>query len=234
DIAAEILESIFQKYDKSIPIICHLDGGYLKALERANEQLNRKVFYTEIADHLTSRDSLRFLEGSIREALDNSSLEGYSGENNILYKTWERKISKIVDYQFGKGEGRKLIGEGIKTRKNHRINQITIFEKKSNIKLGTLKKETGNIQLTIEGASKLVPFDSNAKIIVFDGDKIRGNTLFRPGILDYYSEFSPKDSVIILNRSRSKVVAVGQMIVGSPYIKNTHRGRVAKIYEKIK
>ena len=154
------------------------------------------------------------------------------GDNR--FKTWTRKCIKIADYQFGLGVGEKLFSNGVHARRNKRNTQIDLVDLKTREKLAVLKLEAGQILLTIKGAKKLEPFETNKNIIVFDGDKIQGNTLFRPGIIEFDSKIVPNSCVIILSNDKRNVIGVGQSIVGSNYIKKSKTGRVVDIYERIK
>ena len=84
----------------------------------------------------------------------------------------------------------------------------------------------------MSGAEKLLPFTKDLNFIIYDGDKIRGNTLFRPGISDYNPKLVPEDFVLIFNKDKENLIALGRLIVGSHYIKNSKTGKIVKIYEK--
>ncbi len=76
----------------------------------------------------------------------------------------------------------------------------------------------------------MAPF-SESNVIIFNDTKIIGNTLFRPGIIDYSLNLLPSNFVIILDNERKNIIGLGQLIVGSNYLKNSRTGRVARIYE---
>jgi predicted ribosome-associated RNA-binding protein Tma20 len=40
--------------------------------------------------------------------------------------------------------------------------------------------------------------------------------------------------VIILNKKRKNIIGIGELLVGSNFIKNSKAGRIVKIYEKTK
>jgi predicted RNA-binding protein len=117
-------------------------------------------------------------------------------------------------------------------RRNRTRTKIDIIEKKSNESIGIFDLNKGQIELTIFGAELLFPFNNNVNVLVFDGEKIRGNNLFRPGIIDFTPNILPQSNVFILNKNKQKIIAVGNAIIGSNNIKNIKRGIVAEIYEK--
>jgi len=79
----------------------------------------------------------------------------------------------------------------------------------------------------------MLPFSENSNYIVFDGQKIKGNTLFRPGILSFSLNLVPKDIVVIFDENKEKIIGLGSLIVGSNYIKNSKTGKIVNVYEKI-
>ena len=79
----------------------------------------------------------------------------------------------------------------------------------------------------------MLPFSENSNFIVFDGQKIKGNTLFRPGILSFSLNLVPKDTVVIFDENKEKIIGLGSLIVGSNYIKNSKTGKIVNVYEKI-
>ena len=235
NIAAEMLFELLKKFDEKIPIICHVEeGGYLEISKIASTKLQRTFFYSEIEERITSNKSLAYLGDLIKKNKDLFT----PNETRLIYskpiKTWTRKFIKILDYQFGCGSGSKLISNEIKLRTNRGKTQIELIEGKTQDKLGIFKHSSGFIELTLKGAQKISPFSNDSKTITFDGDKLRGNTLFRPGVLEYNLDLIPGENVILLDREKKNVIGVGNMIVGSNYLKNSKSGRIARIYERIK
>ena len=89
--------------------------------------------------------------------------------------------------------------------------------------------------MTIKGANKLAPFKNLcSNIIVFNNEKIKGTTLFRPGIFDFSLDLVPSNNVIILDNKKKKVIGVGRLIAGSNYIKNSKHGKIVEVYERAK
>ena len=76
------------------------------------------------------------------------------------------------------------------------------------------------------------PISIDSNTIVFDGQEIQGNTLFRPGILEFSPDLIPNNYVIIINKEKNRIIGSGLLTVGSKFIENSKTGRVAKINEK--
>lgn len=233
NITADMLIKLLKKFDKNIPIICHLEeGGYLEIVKRVSSKVQNLFYYSEIQERITSAESLQSLENLINENKDKFSFYEDVSKINYLTKTRIRKFIKILDYQFGPGSGSKIISNELKLRKNRNITRIELIDVKTQDLLGVYMYSSGFIELTLKGAKKMGPFSKNSKIIIFDGNKLIGNTLFRPGVLDFNSELIPNENVILLDREKKEIIGVGNMIVGSNFIKNSKTGRIAKIYER--
>ncbi|MEE9376979.1 MAG: DUF5591 domain-containing protein [Candidatus Lokiarchaeia archaeon] len=232
-ITAEMLIKLLEKYDKKIPILCHLKNGYLEIVKRASSKLPHNFFYSEIQDRTTSIKSLQSLEKLIKEYKNVFEVKNENLNKDYIPKTWSRKFVKILDYQFGIGSGNKINSNGLKPVHVKAYNQIGLRDLKTQEKLGVFKFSTGQIKLTITGLRRLIqsPSTINSHYIVFDGDEIQGNTLFRKGVLEYSSDLIPNGQVIIVNKERKKIIGSGELIVGSNFLKNSKNGRIAKIYE---
>lgn len=234
DIASKMLISLLKKYDERIPVLCHLkDSGYLKIVEEARQILKNRFFFTDVERNLTTKESLMSLEKQIESLKDLLGGEKHIPENKNFLKTLTRKFIKIIDYQFGPGMGNKIYYNGIKTWKNKKNDQIKILDLKNREKLGNFNSKTGQIELNLNGAKRLLPLREKKNLIVFDGQKIKGNTLFRPGIINFSQYFVPKDLALIFDKQEEQLIGVGSLIVGSNYIKNSKTGKVLNVYEKV-
>ena len=233
-ISAKMLIKLLKKYNEEIPIICHLkEDGYSSIIDIAVKELKHQFYFSNIDNDLTSNYSLKSLEEIVIAVKDKFKREKDSISNTSLTNTWLRKLIKIADYQYGVDSGIKLFAEGIKTRKNRIGTKFEIYKAKNNEFLGVFDFRKGQIELSINGASLLFPFNGNENFIIFDGEIITGSNLFRPGIVDYSSNIIPNSNVFILDKSRQHVIAVGNSIIGSNNIRNTKKGIVAAIYEKL-
>lgn len=235
-ITSKMLLDLLNKYDKSIPIICHLEGESLDIAKKITTSLTNNFFISVVNENPTSNESLTMLEKLIQEHKNDYKPKKDLSKDNYLSKSWIRKFICILDYQFGTGSGIKIIKNGLrlkKTKSNQQINLIDINTKEN---LGSFITSTGQISLSITGMNRLdqTPFSIDSNLIVFDGKNIRGNNLFRAGILDYSLNLIPESYVRIIDKDRINIIGVGKLIVGTNFIKNSKTGRIVEIYEKKK
>jgi len=232
-IASNMLVKLINKYNSNIPVITHLpEGDYQEIVKRALQNLDNEFYFTNIQRNLTSSGSLKSLEELINKLKDQYFPHVQISTN--LLKTWTRKFVKIADYQFWEGFGVQLFSEGIKTKRNKINSQIGIFNMNDNKLIGKFLPKTGQLELTLKGVEKVSPHDITSNFLVFNGINITGNTLFRPGVVEYSPHLRPMDHVFILDEYKNEIIGLGQMIVGSKYLEKSKTGRVANIYEKIK
>jgi archaeosine synthase len=231
DITSYMFIKLIEKFNSKIPIICHLDKTYLDIVKGALEKLPHNFAFSEITDNITSRNSLQSLEDLIIEFKNmyNPDINFLKSENYT--KTWIRKFIKILDYQFGKGTGINVISDGLKPIRIKYGDQIELIDLKTKEKLGIFKFSTGQIELTILGFEKILKSKEllESNYVIFDGKDIQGNTLFRPGVIDYSLDLIPNNQVVILDKSKKKVLGSGELIVGSNFLKHSKSGRIAKI-----
>ncbi len=231
-IAARMLDDLLEKYDKDIPIICHLEKDYLKIIKETKAIHQRKMHFSEIKDKTISKESLQSLEGLIRKHEDHYSKNKIISENDHAIKSWTRKFVKILEYQFGIGSGNKLFSNGLNLKHDKNKTKIRLLDPITNKLLGVFKFSTGQIILTTTGTKRILPFLIKSNVIVFNGEKFSGNNLFRPGILEYSPGLIPLEQVIILNKEKNDVIGLGQMIVGAKFLEHTKTGKVVKIHER--
>ncbi|MFX0041687.1 MAG: DUF5591 domain-containing protein [Candidatus Hodarchaeota archaeon] len=234
NITVEMLIKMLNKYNNKIPIICHLEGGYLNIAKKAASKLQNNFIFSNIYGKATTKESIESLEKIIKEQKEVFTLNEHLPRKDFIAKSWIRKLVKILDYQFGPGSGDKVITSGIILKKNKASTRINLIDTNNNEEIGVFKFSTGQISLTLKGIKRitedLISIKSN--YVIFDGDKIKGNTLFRSGILDWSLDLIPNNHVIILDKMRNKIIGIGELLVGSNFIKNSKEGRIVKIYEK--
>jgi len=233
NITSEMLTKLVEKYDPNIPIICHLKNEYLEIVKRASSKLSHQFLFSEIFDNPTSKESLQSLEDLIMIIKDKFTPKRSHLKYKNYSKTWIRKFVKILDYQFGIKAGTNIISNGLKPIRMRFNDRIDLNDLKTHEKLGVFKSSTGQIELTINGLKRLIKSNHLIKsnFIVFDGDEFQGNTLFRAGVLDYSQDLIPNNQVIILDKTKNKILGSGMLIVGSNFIKNSKSGRIVKINE---
>jgi len=232
-ISQEMLTKILLMYDPEIPIICHLSGGaYHEIVNTVMSKLSHKVYFTEMVDKITSKNSLNSLENLL---IKYKNTFNTSGPIKSQYqKSWIRVFVKVLDYQFGKGIGIELFSNEVKVYPNKDKTHINIREAISRKNLGVFIKRSGQLELSIYGANKIKDLIKNSHFIIFDGENIGGNTLFRPGVINFSDDHKPGNFVFIWNQNKEEIIGIARMLVGSPYIKNSTTGPIAKIYEKMK
>jgi archaeosine synthase len=233
NITAEMLVKTINKYDKRIPILCHLKNGYLEIVKRASSKLPHNFIFSEIYGKTTSIESLQSLENLIKEYSTHFKTKK-KDLKEYFSKTWTRKFIKLLDYQFGIGSGVKIISNGLQPSRVRSNDQIDLKDLKTQEKLGVFRFSTGQVQLTITGIKRLFqsPHSIDSNYIVFDGEEINGNTLFRTGVLNYSSDLIPGNQVFILDKGKKNIIGSGELIAGSNFLKNSKSGRIAKINEK--
>jgi archaeosine synthase len=233
NISSEMLTRIIKKYDPNIPIICHLKNEYCDIINRAASKLPHKFIFSEISDKETSTESLQSLEKLIIEYKNKFNPKESNLKSDSYLKTWTRKFIKILDYQFGNNVGIKIISNGLKPKHNRSANQIELIDLKTQEKIGVFKYSTGQIELATLGLERFIQSvqSIDANFIVFDGEEIKGNTLFRAGVLDFSPDLIPNNQVVILDKRKKKIIGSGELIVGSNFIRNSKSGRIVRINE---
>jgi predicted RNA-binding protein (TIGR00451 family) len=203
-------------------------------MEEVSKNIDQKLYFTESDDNLTSKNALKSLEEKI-ETLKNSKIDVLNPSilQTLITNSWTRKFIKIADYQYGAGSGMKLFANGVKMRRNRTKTKIEIIDQKSNESIGKFDLNKGQIELTIAGAEQLFPYKSDGNYLVFDGEKVKGSNLFRPGVIEFSPNILPQSNIAILDKNKQKIIAVGNAIIGSNNIRNIKKGIVAEIYEKL-
>ncbi|MFX1571918.1 MAG: DUF5591 domain-containing protein [Promethearchaeota archaeon] len=234
NITANMLIKILEKYNNDIPIICHLKDEYYEIVKRVKSKLAHKFFFTTVSDKLTSKESLQSLEDLINEYKDIFKSKQQLKKGNCLTKSWIRKFNKILDYQFGIGSGMRVISQELTQIKLKSNGNVNLIDKKSKVLLGIFRSSTGQIDLTLKGINRLVktPYSIDSNTIVFDANFIRGNTLFRKGIIAFSRNLIPNNFTYVLNKDKNDIIGTGNLLVGSNFIKNSKTGRVVKINDK--
>ncbi|MHA1985944.1 MAG: DUF5591 domain-containing protein [Promethearchaeota archaeon] len=234
EITSDMLHHIITKYNEDIPIICHLEGDYLDIAEKVNSNIPHNFYFTKVDRRVTTNESLKSLESLVKQHISDFKALRTLPEKNYLSNTWIRKFIKILDYQFGGGSGLKIINDDLIPLKLNSNSQMNLIDLKTKEKLGIFKTSSGQISLTLKGLKRMaqVPFSIDSNIIVFDGQEIQGNTLFRQGVLDFSSNLISNNFVIIIDKEKKEIIGTGMLIVGSNFIRNSKTGRVVKISEK--
>lgn len=232
-IAQEMLTKILMKYDSKIPIICHLPSEeYLEIVNNALSTSPHKVYFSEVDNNVTSYKSLKSLEDLIIKCKDIFNI--ISSKKTHYHKSWIRKFVKILDYQFGKGIGTALFNNEVKVYPNKDKTQMNIRDVNSKEIIGVFIKKYGQLELSLSSSNKIKDLIKNTHFIIFNGETISGNTLFRPGVIEFSEDLKPNNIAFIWNPQKEEIIGIARMLVGSSNIKNSKNGPIAKIYEKMK
>ncbi|MCK4239629.1 MAG: DUF5591 domain-containing protein, partial [Candidatus Lokiarchaeota archaeon] len=233
-ITSDILIALLSKYPNAIPIIAHVEENYRSIIERAQKHLQFNIYYTDTSIGITNEKALISLEKMIGKFIGTFDVKEKTPILSKKTSSETRKISAIIDYYFGKNFSKEIITKNVKIIKHKNKDLQFVYDKNTNKLIGKFRQSTGQIFLTVKSVEDLLPLEKINNFIVFNGDLIKGNTIFRPGILEYGSDLQPNDLVVILNNSRDKVIGMGTMLVGTDFIKNSKTGRIVDIYESNK
>jgi predicted RNA-binding protein len=209
-------------------LLVHLDGGYLKAVEMIEGELNVPVQYTTKEYRTSSKEGLKALEKLISDLKITEAPYQDSRLNNL-------KV--LVDYQFESSIGNALFPNKIKIRTIHDNARIISA---ADTKQPILKENlhTGIIDLYKEGISRAWNAhleDSNIKLktVKFCDDILRGSTLFAPGIEGIIGDICVGDDVFIQAKN-GHLAGYGRAILPGKRMKGMRRGAAVEIIEKIK
>jgi len=233
-ITSDMLISFLSKYPNAIPIIAHVDSNYIPIIERAQEHLKLNIFYTDTSMGVTEKNSLILLQEMIEKFIGKFDVKEKTPILNKKTSSETRKISAIIDYYFGKDFSKEIITKNVKIIKHKNKDLQFVYDKNTNRLIGKFRQSTGQFLLTIKAVENLLPLDKIKNFIIFNGNLIKGTTIFKPGILEYGSDLQPNDTVIVLNNSKNKIIGMGTMLVGTDFIKNSKTGRIVDIYESNK
>ena len=137
-------------------------------------------------------------------------------------------LRTICDYQFGKGTGNILISDTVRIRGRKEIGlRVTLKEKH----FLTFRKSTGLLTLSIEAAKYLHGHFEN--VVKFDGDSIKGSTIFANAIKEAHSEIRINDEVIVVN-NQNEILATGVAYLPGKLLVSMNRGFGVKIRQKVK
>jgi archaeosine synthase len=233
-ITQKMLLKLIRKYDPEIPILSHLpEKGYSHIVHKVIKKVPNTIFFTQVNRSLISKDSLNDLQEKIRNLKNKYPTDKARLIEPNLSKTWFRKLSKIIDFEYGPNVGRLLLKGNIKIHKNRKAGLLEILDQDDKSLLGKFYEETGKVILSINAANRIGDLFKDRKFLVFNGEKISGSTLFRPGILEYSEDLIPGSSAIVWNETKDRIIAVVEMIVGGNFMNHAKSGRIAFIYEKL-
>ncbi len=197
-IGAKALWTILTKYPEDAPVIAHVSGGYYKIVKRAEGEMKQSIIYTTHDSSATSQDSLNTLSEVLKHIRDKGLLK--SQKPTTISDT----LSAVADFQFGSGARDLLVPK--ETRFKGKIyNMIMCFDQRA--QTCSFLGSTGSIILTLEGGRRIR--ELGRYWVRFEGDRIRGSSIFAMGVNQADPEIRPGDEVIVLDQN-DDVIAVGR------------------------
>ena len=143
-----------------------------------------------------------------------------------------QKIRNIADYQFGKGYGKVLFPDNVKTvfsKRTGRIRHIYL----QNARLATLRPTDGLFSLTIAGAKRILKGFKQPRLWVKVQRDIasfiaKGKSVFAKHIVDADEEVRPQEEVMVLDKN-GKLLAVGKAMLTGAEMKAFKRGVAVRV-----
>ncbi|MHA1882176.1 MAG: DUF5591 domain-containing protein [Candidatus Thorarchaeota archaeon] len=221
EIAAELLAKHLNKFNKDAVVIAHVAGGYQQIVRRAESLFSHKIIYTTNMESATSRIALDNLTLTLQELRIELSLKG--GRPTLLEDT----LHATADFQFGPGAGDLLVPTDAKVRGKVYGTILCQDEKEQ---LCAYIGSSGTLSLTLAGARKIATL--NRYWVRFEGDIVKGSTLFAIGIKEADDAIRPGDEVIVLDPNNN-VIAVGRSEMSGREMCDFDNGRAVSIRHKV-
>jgi len=221
NLLAHDIEQLLAKCSDSTVLVGYVKGVEREVLKNVCREQNRKIhLIDENITSLTSKEGLFQFQMLLKEKFE--SLPRLRINNQLEF------LRTICDYQFGKGTGNKLISDIVQIRGRKEIGlRVTLNGKH----LLTFRKSTGLLTLSIEAAKRL--HGHSANVVKFDGDSIRGSTIFANAIKEAHPEIRINDEVIIVN-NQNEIIATGVAYLPGKLLVRMERGFGVKIRQKVK
>ncbi|MHA1641594.1 MAG: DUF5591 domain-containing protein [Promethearchaeota archaeon] len=235
NITKNMLIEIIKMYDSKIPIICHVpEVGYAEIIRSAKPEISNPIYFTTIDNSVTSVKSLQSLYEMIIKFKDNYPLVKKNHDEKVKTLTLFRKINKILDFQFGKGIGCHILPKKIRIKPSKGKNFLDVYDKEKDVFIGRFYLDSGKFYPSLKIISSIKNLFKERSYLVFNGNKLSGTTLYRPGIKEFSDDLNPNSIAFLFDEYKENIIACVEMIVGSNFIKNSNTGRIARIYEKNK
>ncbi|MHA1772264.1 MAG: DUF5591 domain-containing protein [Candidatus Thorarchaeota archaeon] len=221
-IAAEALVTHMKKFPPDVVIVAHVTGGYAEVIRAAQEEIVQTIIYTVQEGSATSHEALNALADTLNDMSETLNLKG--GRPRLLEET----LRATADFQFGLGAGTLLVPDSARlTGKLYR----TVICRDHGEQLASYIAETGLLSLTLEGGRRLV--EHGKYWVRFDGDVLKGGSLFAVAVTEADPQIRPGDEVIVLNRN-DEVVGVGRSEMSGREMCDFTNGRAVSIRHRRK
>jgi len=151
-------------------------------------------------------------------------------ENSML-----RIVRAVADYQFGKGAGKALFPDTCKfiLSSTGRIRQIV----DGNVRIATMKAESGWFTLSIEGARRLhsyFPYPRLRVVIMNDVSEFiaRGKNAFAKHVVDVDESIRANDEVIVVDEN-DNLLATGKAILSAKEMLEMQKGVAVSVRQGV-
>ncbi len=220
-IAVRALTTHMGKFEESVVVVAHVSGGYLDIVKNAEDNLKQTLIYTSSNDRATSGASLDLLDETLRDMRE-LVLDGEHRRSDL-----EDTLRATADYQFGSGAGGLLIPEGAGLRGKLYRTVICQIDREQ---ICAYNAASGMLSLTLAGARRIA--DLGQSWIRFEGQEVKGGSIFAVGVKEADSGIRPGDEVIIIDRGEN-VVAVGRSEMSGSEMCEFEKGRAVTVRHKL-
>ncbi len=146
-----------------------------------------------------------------------------------------KAVRMMADYQFGKGAGRVLFPDTCRflLSSTGRVRQIL----DGNIRIATVKADSGWLTLSIEGARRLhshLRYPKMRVVVIDDVSEfvLKGRSVFAKHVVDVDDEIRAGDEVLVVNAS-DELLATGKAILSSFEMREMDRGVAVKVRQSV-
>ena len=148
----------------------------------------------------------------------------------------EERIVEVIDFQFGKGLGKKILGKNIEcifSEKTGRLRNIN----RNGRHILSLRPREGRFTLKKEGAIELhkqTKYPSNRVVVEEETAEFNkeGKSVFCQFVLDIDKDLRPMDECLIVTE-KDELVAFGQLRVSPCEIEQKQRGYAVRVSEGV-
>ncbi|MFQ5979802.1 MAG: DUF5591 domain-containing protein [Candidatus Heimdallarchaeota archaeon] len=213
-------QDVLNKMPANIPVLVHLNPIERSLLQNGLQQMKRPVYFCEFSGAPSSNEALRNLDFMLNKLLKDNP------RPLRLLNEKEQILKDTLDYQFGKNTS-KMILDGSETIKGKPHIRMQVY--KDNSVILTYLASTGMVTLSWRAAELLMKEMVN--IVHFNGDKLKGSTLFCSAIEKADEKIRPGDEVMILGRNE-QLLGIGRSLLSSNALVHLQRGPGVKIRHK--
>jgi len=203
-------------------------GGYADIVRAAQEEVHQTIIYTIRSGSATSADALSSLQETLGELRDLLTLKEKRppGESRRRPALYEETLRATADFQFGVGAGDLLVPLGARL-KGKLYSTVTCSIGPEQV--CSFVASSGLLSLTLSGARRIA--ELGRYWVRFDGDVLKGGSLFAVAVTDADPQIRPGDEVIVLNKD-GEVVGVGRSEMSGAEMREFDNGRALSIRHK--